>query len=104
MAGITSDPTRLPLNKDGLVIVVVETPSGSGNKLKFDPELGCYALDRTLPAGLLFPFAFGFIPQTTADDGDPLDAIVLLDSPVYPGTVVQARLIGLIEAEQRDAG
>jgi inorganic pyrophosphatase len=99
-----SDPTELPWRKGGLVVVVVETPSGSGNKFKFDPELGTYRLDRTLPPGLRFPFDFGFIPQTKADDGDPLDAIVLLDSPVYPGCVVLARVIGVIEAEQQDGG
>jgi inorganic pyrophosphatase len=83
---------------------VVETPRGSGNKLKFDEELGVYRLDRVLPAGLAFPFDFGFIPRTLAEDGDPLDAIVLLDSPVHPGCVVLARLIGVIEAEQQDGG
>jgi inorganic pyrophosphatase len=96
------NPADLPLRKDGLVVVVVETPSGSGNKLKFDPELGVYRLDRTLPAGMSFPFEFGFVPQTVAEDGDPLDAIVLLDAPLYPGCAVEARLIGLLEAEQQD--
>jgi inorganic pyrophosphatase len=98
------DPTTLPVHKDGLVVVVIETPSGSGNKLKYDDELGVYRLDRVLPAGMRFPFDFGFIPQTKAADGDPLDAIVLLDTPLYPGCVVQARLIGIIEAEQRERG
>jgi len=92
----------LPLHKHGLVVVVIETPSGSGNKLKFDPDLGVYRLDRTLPPGMSFPFDFGFVPQTVAGDGDPLDAIVLLDAPVYPGCVVEARLIGVLEAEQQD--
>jgi inorganic pyrophosphatase len=98
------DPLTLPMHKDGLVVVVIETPRGSGNKLKYDTELGMYRLDRALPAGLIFPFDFGFIPQTLAEDGDPLDAIVLLDSPVHPGTVVLARLIGVLEAEQQDGG
>ena len=98
------DPTALPIHADGLVLVVIETPSGSGNKLKFDPELRVYRHDRTLPVGMSFPFEFGFIPQTLADDGDPLDAIVLLDSPVYPGCVIKARLIGVLEAEQQDGG
>jgi inorganic pyrophosphatase len=99
-----SNPIDLPQHKDGLVLAVIETPSGSGNKLKFDPDLGMYRLDRTLPAGMSFPFDFGFIPQTLAEDGDPLDAIVLLDSPVYPGCAVEARLIGVLEAEQQDGG
>jgi len=83
---------------------VIETPRGSGNKLKFDTELGVYRLDRVLPAGLVFPFDFGFIPRTLAEDGDPLDAIVLLDSPVHPGCIVLARLIGVLEVEQQDGG
>jgi inorganic pyrophosphatase len=97
-------PTDLPMHSDGHVVVVIETPSGSGNKLKFDDGLGIYRLERVLPAGMTFPFDFGFIPETVADDGDPLDAIVLLDSPVYPSCVVLARLIGILEAEQRSKG
>jgi inorganic pyrophosphatase len=100
----TGDPNRLPMHQDGLVVVVVETPKGSGNKLKFDPGLGVYRLDRTLPAGMTFPCDFGFIPQTVAEDGDPLDVLVLLDAPVHPGCVVLARLIGLLELEQQDGG
>jgi inorganic pyrophosphatase len=92
----------LPIWQGRLARVVVETPKGSGNKLKFDPDLGAMLLDRVLPAGMTFPFDFGFIPATVADDGDPLDAIVLLDSPVHPGCVVPARLIGELRAEQRE--
>ena len=99
-----SDPRTLPVHNDRLVVVVIETPRGSGNKLKFDTDLGVYRLDRVLPAGMVFPFDFGFIPRTLADDGDPLDAIVLLDAPVHPGCVVLARLIGVLEAEQQDGG
>ncbi|HEY4190855.1 MAG TPA: inorganic diphosphatase [Candidatus Limnocylindrales bacterium] len=92
------------MRTQGLVVVVVETPRGSGNKIKFDPALGEYRLDRVLPAGMTFPFDFGFIPRTRAEDGDPLDAIVLLDTPVYPGCIVLARPIGILEAEQQDGG
>ena len=98
------DPLTLPAHQDGLLVVVIETPQGSGNKLKLDPDLGVYRLDRTLPAGMTFPFDFGFVPRTLAEDGDPLDAIVLLDAPVHPGTVVLARIIGLLEVEQQDGG
>jgi inorganic pyrophosphatase len=98
------DPTTLPVHKDGLVVVVIETPRDSGNKLKYDPELGVYRLDRTLPAGMAFPFDFGFVPRTVAADGDPLDAVVLLDAPVQVGCVVLARLIGLLEIEQQTGG
>ncbi len=97
-------PTDLPVHQDGLVVVVIETPSRSGNKLKFDEGLGVYRLDRVLPPGMVFPFDFGFVPQTLGADGDPLDVIVLLDAPVDPGCVVLARLIGVIEADQQDKG
>ena len=76
-------------------------PSGSGNKLKFDDELGIYRLDRVLLAGMTFPFDFGFIPETVADDGDPLDVAPLRSTaPVHPGCVVLARLVGILEAEK----
>jgi len=103
-APYVADPNALPVTKDGLVVVVVETPRGSGNKLKYDTSLGVYRLDRVLPVGLAFPFDFGFIPRTLAEDGDPIDAIVLLDSPVHPGCVVLARLLGILQVEQRDGG
>jgi inorganic pyrophosphatase len=99
-----TDPVRLPVHTDGLVVAVIETPSGSGNKLKFDPDLGIFRLERVLPAGMTFSFDFGFIPQTLADDGDPIDVIVLLDSPLYPGCAVKARMIGVLLAEQQDGG
>ena len=99
-----TDPTVLPIHQHGLLVVVIETPNGSGNKVKFDPELGVYRMDRVLPAGMAFPFNFGFIPQTLAEDGDPLDVIVLLDAPIHPGCVVFSRLIGVLEAEQQDGG
>jgi inorganic pyrophosphatase len=102
--GALAKPIELPIRDNGLVVAVIETPSGSGNKLKFDPELGVFRLDRVLPAGMTFPFEFGFIPQTVAEDGDPLDVVVLLDSPVQPGTVVLTRLIGIIEGEQQERG
>jgi len=101
---VRAEPTNLPMRDDGLVIIVIETPSQSGNKLKFDEELGAYRLDRVLPAGMTFPFDFGFVPETVAEDGDPLDAIVLLDAPVPAGCVVEGRLIGIIEAQQRERG
>jgi inorganic pyrophosphatase len=87
---------------DGAVDVIVETPAGSHNKLKFDPGHGAFRLSRVLPAGMAFPFDFGFLPGTVAEDGDPLDVLLLLDAPVPTGCLVEARLIGVIEAEQRE--
>src|SRR5438552_13428760 len=82
--------------------VVIETPKGSRNKYTYDPELGLFKLGSVLPAGAVFPFDFGFVPSTVGDDGDPLDVLVLMDDPAFPGCLVAARLIGVIQAEQTE--
>jgi inorganic pyrophosphatase len=84
------------------VYVVVETPKGARNKLAFDPDLGAFLLKGVLPEGHSFPYDFGFVPSTQAADGDPLDVLLLLDAPAFPGCVVEARLIGAIEIEQQE--
>lgn len=81
--------------------VVVETPRGAGAKLKYEPELGAMSLVRPLPHGIVFPFDFGFVPSTCAEDGDPLDAMVLLDAPTCPGAVVAARPVAILRASQK---
>jgi inorganic pyrophosphatase len=88
--------------KDGSLLVIVETPSGSRNKFAFDPEQQIFCLRKVLPAGMVFPYDFGFLPRTKAGDGDPIDALLLMDEPGYPGTAVKARLIGVMEGEQID--
>lgn len=82
--------------------IVVETPKGSHNKLKFDPHRDAFRLSHVLPVGMSFPFDFGFLPQTRAGDGDPLDVLVLMDAPCPTGCLVDVRLIGLLEVEQRE--
>lgn len=84
--------------------VVIETPKGSRNKFDFDPKLQLFALSAVLPVGESFPFDFGFIPGTKGADGDPLDVLILMDEPAFPGCVIDARLIGVIEAKQTDDG
>src|SRR4030081_3068237 len=98
------DPTRLePVRtKDGLLQVIVETPKGSRNKFSFDTEQEIFSLKKVLPAGMVFPYDFGFLPKTLADDGDPIDVLLLMDEPAFPGCAVRARLIGVIEGEQLD--
>lgn len=86
------------------VHAVVETPMGSRNKFKYDEELGCFKLAGLLPQGMVFPYAFGFVPRTRAEDGDPEDILIIVDEPVPQGTVVPSRLIGVIEAEQTEDG
>lgn len=83
-------------------IAIIETPKGAGVKCDFDPQLGCYKLNKVMPAGLVFPFDFGFIPGTTGGDGDPLDIIVLSEFSTFPGCALEARIIGAIKAEQKE--
>lgn len=75
---------------------------GSRNKFKFEPSLNLFVHDNSLPAGSTYPFDFGFIPGTKGDDGDPLDVLVLMDEPAFPGAVVPSRLIGGIKANQTE--
>jgi inorganic pyrophosphatase len=91
---------RLPAVIGKRVNVVVETPRGSRNKFCYVPDLDAIRLGKQLPAGAVFPFDFGFIPSTRAGDGDPLDVLVLLDAPTFPGCLVKVRLLGVIEGRQ----
>ncbi len=84
--------------------VVIEVPRGSRNKFAYDPELGLFRLHKVLPLGCTFPYDFGFIPSTKAPDGDPIDVLVFMDEPAYPGCLVTVRLLGVIEAEQTKDG
>ncbi|HLH06972.1 MAG TPA: inorganic diphosphatase [Terriglobales bacterium] len=83
---------------------VIETPSGSRNKYAWDEKFGGYRLKKVLPAGMVFPYNFGFVPETKADDGDPLDVLVLMDAPAFTGCLIECQLIGAIEAEQTEDG
>jgi len=76
--------------------VVVEISKGSKNKYELDKETGLLRLDRVLYSAVHYPADYGFIPRTYCDDGDPLDALVLGQEPVYPLTIVEARAIGVM--------
>jgi inorganic pyrophosphatase len=93
-----------PFPRKGILRAVIETPKGSRNKFDYDPKLKIFSLAKVLPEGMVFPYDFGFIPQTTGDDGDPLDVLVLLAEPVHPGCVVDCRLVGVMQANQRKKG
>jgi len=98
-----ADPSVLsPRDEDDkqLFRVVVETPKGSRNKYAFDPDNRVFELKKVLPAGMAFPYDFGFLPSTKGGDGDPLDVLVLMDEPAFPGCVLKCRVIGVIEGEQ----
>lgn len=100
-----ADPGKLaPFDKrdEGLIVVIIETPKGSRNKYAYDVEEGIFALKKVLPAGMAFPYDFGFVPSTRGGDGDPLDVLVLMDEPAFPGVKLTCRVVGIIEGEQRD--
>lgn len=98
-----ADPSRLQAtdhDDDGIVHVIIETPKGSRNKFAFDEKQRVFELKKVLPAGMAFPHDFGFIPRTLAENGDPVDVLVLMDEPAFPGILLRCRLIGIIEGEQ----
>jgi inorganic pyrophosphatase len=100
-----ADPTHLKPFDSGdkqLLRVVIETPKGSRNKFAFNPDERIFELKKVLPAGMTFPYDFGFVPSTEADDGDPVDVLVLMDEPAFPGCILTCRPIGVIEGEQGD--
>jgi inorganic pyrophosphatase len=84
--------------------VIVETPRGCRNKIKFDQQLGAFRLKSVLPVGSAFPYDFGFVPGTRGEDGDPLDVLLLMDEPTFSGCLVRARIVGVIEASQTKNG
>lgn len=84
------------------LVVIIETPRGSRSKYAYDEDIGTFELKFVLPEGMTFPVDFGFVPSTLGDDGDPLDVIILLDETLSVGTKVNARLVGAIEAEERE--
>jgi inorganic pyrophosphatase len=96
---------RIPcVDGKGRLRAVIESPQASRHKFKYDASIDHFTVDASLPAGMAFPFDFGFFPCTQAADGDPLDVLVLMDAPAFPGAVVAVRLLGVIEADQSDDG
>jgi inorganic pyrophosphatase len=86
------------------IYAVVETPRGSTCKLDLDPKLRAFTLAKPLMAGLTYPYDWGFIPSTQAEDGDPLDVLVIHDAQTYPGVVLRCRPVGILEIEQKSKG
>ena len=87
-----------------IVPVVIETPRGSRNKYKLDEKTGRFKLSKIMPEGMVFPFDFGFFPGTHAEDGDPLDVLVLCEEPTFPGCQIDCRLAGVMLTRQVDKG
>jgi inorganic pyrophosphatase len=82
------------------VKVIIETPKGSSEKYAYDEKLGLFALKKILPAGMTFPYDFGFFPDTRGGDGDPVDVLVICEFKSFPGCVMDCRIIGVLLAEQ----
>lgn len=76
--------------------VIIEIPKGSKNKYEIDKETGLIAFDRALHTAQDYPFEYGFVPQTLWDDGDALDVVMFATYPLFPGTLVKARPIGIM--------
>lgn len=103
MPNLVKMPHRLD-RRDMTCRAVVETPKGSRSKFDYDEDSGLFELAGLLPEGMSFPLDFGFFPSTRAEDGDPLDVLVLHDEPVPVGTLLTVRLVGVIEAGQTEGG
>lgn len=88
--------------EEGSIDVVIETPKGSRNKYTWDEGQKVFWLKKILPAGAVFPFDFGFIPNTKGEDGDPIDVLVIMDEPAFPGCWLECRIIGVLKAKQTE--
>ncbi|TAH34664.1 MAG: inorganic diphosphatase [Planctomycetota bacterium] len=87
----------------GVVHVVVEIPKGRRNKFELDKETGLFRLDRYLYSASFYPGDYGFVPQTLAEDGDALDALVMVNEPTFTGCLIAARVIGLFRMRDKGA-
>lgn len=94
------DLESVPVGEDApeVVNVVVEVPVGSRNKYEYQPEFGLISRDRVLPGGVRYPTDYGFIPSTVTDDGEPLDVMVAAYDPVFPGCILRAQPVGVLDA------
>src|SRR4051794_25027276 len=84
------------------ITAIIETPKGSAYKYDYDKKLSAIKLKKVLPAGLVFPYDFGFITGTKGEDGDPLDIMVVSEIPTFPGCAMKCRIIGAIKAKQTE--
>jgi inorganic pyrophosphatase len=100
---LTKDLSTFDKNKRW-VNVIVETPKGSRIKYAYDFDSDFFVIRKVLPAGMAFPFNFGFVPQTLAQDGDPLDMLILNEEPIVCGCLLKVRSIGVIKASQIEGG
>ena len=95
---------KLPASVDGNYLAVIEASASSRSKFKFEKQLGAFVLHGVLPTGTSFPYAFGFVPSTLGEDGDPFDIVVLTDEAPPVGTVLPCRIVAVLRAEQIEGG
>ncbi len=93
--------SKIPAGKNppSEINVFIEIPQGSSVKYELDKDSGVIAVDRLLYTSMAYPFNYGFIPNTHAEDGDPTDVLLITSAPLFPGTVVAARPVGMLEME-----
>jgi inorganic pyrophosphatase len=84
------------------ITAIIETPRGKGYKIDFDPAEGHYKLKKVMPAGLVFPFDFGYIPGTAGGDGDPLDVLIISEIETFTGCAMDCRIIGALKVMQQE--
>ncbi len=102
MMSVENIPPFAESTKDGdpLVHAIIETPRNTRHKYAFEPRFGVFKLNQVLPEGLQWPYDYGFIPGTLADDGDPLDVLVLGDVPTFTGCLLECRILGLVRLKK----
>lgn len=93
----------LPSGPDypNLINAIVEIPKGSRNKYEYSKEHGTLMLDRVLYSSIYYPGDYGFIPRTYFDDDDPMDILVMVNGPTFPGCLIEARPIGMLKLTDR---
>jgi inorganic pyrophosphatase len=91
----------LPIGDDAprVVNAIVEIPKGSRNKYEYNMDLGVFQLDRVLYSSMHYPEAYGFIPSTLYDDGDPVDVLIVIDQPLQTGIMIEVRPIGILKMQ-----
>jgi len=89
-------------NPPKVVYAIVEIPKGGRNKYEYDPKLGLFRLDRVLYSAVHYPAAYGFIPGTRTEDGDPMDILVMTSEPTVTGCLIEARPVGLLRMQHEE--
>ena len=89
------------MSEKNRIEIIVETPKGSRNKYIWDEKRNLIKFKKCMPLGFIFPFDFGMVPNTRAEDGDPIDVLLLMEEAVYPGVFMEAKIIGALKADQK---